>query len=214
MHPLISLFPRPVELIWHENTSFYLKVEKRKKNLVVKLHRLFEKAPSPVLEAVVQFVLKKDPKAKKVLKEMVQLSFFEEKPSLISGTAKGRVYDLQEILDRLKAPFSKVDVSIRWGKKSQIGKRHITFGSFSLVTRQIRIHPALDQEKIPSYFVEYIVYHELLHALFPPEMRENGRRSVHSKKFQEEEKKFIHFQKAKAFEKNIRTVLRQDYGRT
>jgi predicted metal-dependent hydrolase len=67
----------------------------------------------------------------------------------------------------------------------------------------IRINPVLDIERVPPYFVEFIVYHEMLHA-FLGVKNKNGRRSVHSKEFRELEKRFSDYEKAMAWEKKSR----------
>src|SRR3712207_8543596 len=50
----------------------------------------------------------------------------------------------------------------------------IKLGSYSAIERLIRIHPTLDAEWVPRYFVSYIVYHELLHHVVPA-LRSSGR---------------------------------------
>jgi hypothetical protein len=54
---------------------------------------------------------------------------------------------------------------------------------------------------VPEFFVEYIVYHELLHALFPPVAAQGGRRDVHTAEFKRFEKKFPRYREAIEFEK-------------
>lgn len=64
----------------------------------------------------------------------------------------------------------------------------------------IKINPIMDDITIPAYFIEYIVYHEMLHAVYPPILGK-GKRIVHHKKFIEMEKNFPDYAKAKAWEK-------------
>ena len=37
--------------------------------------------------------------------------------------------------------------------------------------RAIRIHPALDREEVPVFYVEFVVFHEMLHQVVPPAER-------------------------------------------
>jgi len=71
----------------------------------------------------------------------------------------------------------------------------------------IRIHPALDQAFVPRYFVEFIVYHELLHHAIPP-TRINGRYCVHSVAFRRCERAFPRYTEAIAWRKqHLRRLL-------
>ena len=45
-------------------------------------------------------------------------------------------------------------------------------GSFAVEDRIIRIHPALDQDCVPDYFVAWIVFHEMLHGKHEVQARE------------------------------------------
>ena len=53
---------------------------------------------------------------------------------------------------------------------------------------------------MPSWFLEYVVYHEMLHAVVPDEFDEQGRRLVHHGKFMDRERKFHWFRRAKVWE--------------
>ena len=103
------------------------------------------------------------------------------------------------------------DVLITWGRKStrHAAKRtSIKLGSYSATERLIRIHPVLDQRWVPRYFVQYIVYHELLHHLVP-EARVAGRTLLHPPEFLRREREFQQFSRALTWEqKNIDRLLR------
>jgi predicted metal-dependent hydrolase len=77
-----------------------------------------------------------------------------------------------------------------------------TLGSYSQRTNTIRINPVLDRKTVPAYFIEFIVYHEMLHADMGVG-RINGRRSVHSSGFRIREKLFKKYEQALAWENNI-----------
>lgn len=53
----------------------------------------------------------------------------------------------------------------------------------------------LDRKHVPSFLVDYIMYHELLHIVVPPQ-RVNGKRIVHSKEFKRREQQFKHYEEA------------------
>jgi hypothetical protein len=84
------------------------------------------------------------------------------------------------------------------------------FGVYLPGTQLIRIHPALDQAFVPGYFVEFIVYHELLHHVIPP-VRLNGRYQIHSPRFRQHERDFPAYAEAMAWSRqSLRRLLRSN----
>jgi predicted metal-dependent hydrolase len=57
----------------------------------------------------------------------------------------------------------------------------------------ITISKALDSRDVPEWFVEYIVYHEMLHIKHPAKFI-NGRRYYHTAAFRSEEQRFPRYQ--------------------
>ena len=79
-------------------------------------------------------------------------------------------------------------------------RRSIKLGSYCSRERLIRVHPVLDAGFVPRFFVEYIVYHELLHHMLPPIVR-GGRRQLHDRRFKEHERAFPGYARALAWER-------------
>ena len=122
----------------------------------------------------------------------------------------GRYHDLVTILAELRARYCprRDDVEIMWGRRSgRVRQRSIRLGVYQPENRRIRIHPALDQAFVPRYFVEFIVYHELLHHLIPA-VRVNGRFQIHSATFRAQERAFPDYVAAIAWRKrHLRLLL-------
>jgi hypothetical protein len=73
----------------------------------------------------------------------------------------------------------------------------------------IRIHPALDDPRVPRHFVELVVFHEMLHQAIPPVNGRDGRRIVHGRDFRARERLFPGYGRARAWEKqNLHLLLR------
>ena len=114
----------------------------------------------------------------------------------------GNVYHLDQIFDELNTKFfhgllARPDMT--W---SQNEARHL-LGHFDPAHNAIVVSRVFDDVRVPRFVVEYIVYHEMLHLLFPVTHR-NGRRCVHSKEFQEREKsEFPEYERAIAFLKKL-----------
>ncbi len=85
-------------------------------------------------------------------------------------------------------------------------------GTYLIDERIIRIHPALDQPFVPRYFVEWVVYHEMLHHVVPMPVV-NGRRVYHSDEFRDLERRFDDFERARAWEEAHLTRLISSRGR-
>jgi len=126
---------------------------------------------------------------------------------------RGEVHDLAEILQRINDTYfasTITDVMITWGRRTRpsVQKRSsIKLGSYSQVERLIRVHPVLDKEWVPRYFLSYIVYHELLHHVIP-ELRVAGRSVLHPPEFAQRERAFRHHERAIAWEqKHIDRLL-------
>ena len=62
----------------------------------------------------------------------------------------------------------------------------------------IRINPALDQPFVPSWFVRYVLYHEMLHVKHPIRRARCGLQS-HSAEFWREEQQFRDYARARRF---------------
>ncbi|MBC7171656.1 MAG: hypothetical protein H5U40_04480, partial [Polyangiaceae bacterium] len=95
-----------------------------------------------------------------------------------------------------------VDALITWGRRGRRRgkKRSIQLGTYLADERLIRIHPVLDQAWIPRFYVETVVFHELLHHDMPCVVK-NGRRCFHTKEFRDRERAFPHFALAEQWEK-------------
>jgi len=213
---IAKLCKSPFQIHFHENKTTFLKVEKKAGIFRFHLHRLFIDAPTPVLQAVVRFAHKNDPKAKATIQQMAHLYFTENRMEAEPLSSKGKVYDLKNIYERVKKEHFSPDfnVSIGWSESRRQGKfRSITFGTYDRHCNQIRMNPVLDHKEIPLYFVEFIVYHEMLHAICDPFTDAKGRTWVHTPEFKAKEKLHPFFAPAKEWEKQSLKMLKRIYGR-
>jgi hypothetical protein len=215
---LAKLSPVPLRLFWHENRTSFFSCRKDRWSLHLRLHRLFAKAPSPVLEAVIGYAMKGDRKAGTIVRQMAHLYFSQKRIEPDELVAKGRVYDLHEIQDRLRERyFPGLKVAIGWSTHRRVGAfRCMTFGTYDRHRNQIRIHPLLDDADVPLYFLEFIVYHEMLHAVIPARIDARGAVHSHTREFRHREKEFDKFDQAKEWEKKSLQFFKEKrrYGRS
>jgi hypothetical protein len=116
---------------------------------------------------------------------------------------RGAFHCLADIFSRLNRKYfdGRIGAGITWGRNHcRKRPRRMTLGSYCSATNIIRISPLLDRRSVPSYFVEFIVYHEMLHADLPA-APEKGRRRLHPKEFRFRERQFAAYEKAIAWER-------------
>jgi len=126
---------------------------------------------------------------------------------------EGRHFDLQKIFDKVNQRYFRGrvrDYEVKWGRKrKQRPKESFIFGTIQEEDRVIRINPALDQSFVPLWFLQYILYHEMLHAFVPDEETSGGRRRVHTEEFNRREKQFRGYRRARRWEEeNLAKFLR------
>ena len=126
---------------------------------------------------------------------------------------QGKFFNLRAIFDKLNAKYFRNrlrDYTILWGRK-RVGRPRdeIVFATIQEDDRMIRIHPLLDRAFVPTWFLEYVIYHEMCHTVVRDRYDSSGRRIVHHDKFWERERRFHWFKRAKTWEEeNLARFLR------
>jgi len=117
---------------------------------------------------------------------------------------EGVHFDLREILSRVNAEYFSNRLrgyKIKWGRKRKTRPRTtFIFASIQEEDKIIKVHPLLDAPFVPLWFMEYVIYHEVLHAFVPEEYTESGRRIVHTREFYRRERQFRFYRKARRWE--------------
>jgi hypothetical protein len=213
-HRLSRELSLPVRLSVTDNRSTMVSFRRAPNNLRLRIHHMFLDAPDAVVRAIADYagrghraadvVVQHRPRGRQPL---IRQERFHE-PEL---NPLGRCFDLQALFDRVNDTYfhAKIEAKIGWGRMP--GKRRrksIRLGVYDHQTREIRIHPALDRPDVPAFFVEFIVFHEMLHQLFPSASR-GLRRVHHPRGFREREQAFPFYEAALLWEKqNLRVLLR------
>ena len=196
---------RPVFLTVTDNSSSMLSMRKKGEKIFIRLHRIFLDAGDEVISEVGDF-LKKGGGKTPLLNRFIHQNADRLRPASpgkIPVKTEGRYHDLGEIFDSLNKEYfhSQVSCTITWGTgKPRYAVRKRTLGSYNNHSRTIRIHPLLDRKNVPRFFVEFVVYHEMLHADMGT-VPSTERRSVQSREFRRREKMFRLYEKARAWER-------------
>lgn len=112
-------------------------------------------------------------------------------------------YNLEEIYRELNKKYfmGKVKVPIIWFEnRPKTARVSRILGYYDEDENIIKIHRLLDCPIFPSFYFQYVIYHEMLHTVCRPYMR-SGRYITHHKKFRRREKEFQEYALAIEWEK-------------
>jgi hypothetical protein len=205
-----ELLGHTVALTLTDNARTMVSARDRRGIAHVRLHHMFADADDATLRAIVRFLREGHGAANDAIQRYIEqhrvhirsLPARTREPSAAfdagAGSARvsGKHHDLHALFARLNTRYFGDEVSARidWARMSRgLGRarrRHsIKLGSYRGREPLIRVHPVLDAAWVPAFFVEYIVYHEMLHHVIPMPL-ENGRRRLHGPDFRARERQF------------------------
>ena len=206
---------QPIRLVVTDNRSTMLSARPKGGRLEVRLHHMFLTADENILDAVGDYLGDSDIRAAATIDRFVE----ENRPRFVAPGPpqdalrwEGRHHDLRAIADDLARRHfgGDVDVRVTWGKRVQPKRRQrsLQLGTYLPEERLIRIHPVLDHPWVPGFFVESVVFHEMLHHDMPAVVR-NGRRHYHTRAFRARERSFEYHSAAQTWQKdNLWRLLR------
>src|SRR6266536_5785694 len=120
------------------------------------------------------------------------------------SSAKGSVYDLDKMFSKLNRRYFDSTLekpALTWSQR----KTRSILGHHDRVYETITISKSLDSSQVPDWFVEYILYHEMLHIRHMARMI-NGRRYYHTTAFRLDERRFARYDDAQRW---LEQVARQ-----
>jgi predicted metal-dependent hydrolase len=196
-----------------DNRYTMISVKREKGLFRLRLHHMFLHAEAEVVRALGRYVALNDREASRLLGQFIDINQRKirrarrARPISVTIETRGEVHDLQSIYDVLNQRYFAgcIDARITWGQRQTPGARKrrrnsIKMGSYSVEDRLIRIHPSLDRLFVPRTFVEWIVYHEMLHQKHDIPVV-GGRRQFHTPEFLAEEATFDEYDRARLWER-------------
>ena len=203
----------PVSLRMNCNQRTMLSCKRKTFGLEVRMHRMFLQADLRMRKALGDYLGRRCKRASRQLNAFIreQLPKFPSPPKPAKPLRTlGRHHDLQDIFTRLNREHfdNQIVASIGWSPAPKRKARSsVRLGVYEHERRQIRLHPGLDSLEVPLFYVEFVVFHEMLHQVFVP-TEKTARRNLHSRAFREREKSFPAFEMATAWEKaKLKKVL-------
>jgi len=203
----------------HDNTHTMVSFARLVRGWRIRLHHMFLAAPEEVVGALADYVRSGSARSSGVLdrfiegnKTSIRRVSVEKLRRRLRIAPVGRHHDLSAMFAALNRRYfgGRIGATITYGPapRRRRARRSIKMGSYSTEARVIRIHPALDQPRVPRYFVEWIVFHEMLHDLYRARSGGPGRRSIHPPELVEHERRFHAFHRAQAWEEaNLELLL-------
>ena len=198
---------RDISLTVTDNSTSMVFVRTKGAAVSVRLHRMFLSAGDDVIGELADFIRRgrgRTPLIRDYIRRNRRLLRKSPTRRTVFKT-EGRYHDLAGIYREINGRYfeGRVSAGITWGVKNRRRyARKRTLGSYSGHTDTIRINTILDRKSVPSYFIGFVVYHEMLHA----DMGTGGgnkRRSVHPAEFRVRECLYHDYEKALAWERKL-----------
>jgi hypothetical protein len=176
--------------------------------LTFRIHHMFVGAPPAVVRALARYAERQDRDAARMLRAFIESNELQirrrTEPRATACDVQGKHHNLQEIFDDLNARYfdGAIEARITWGPRTRRrrGRGSIKLGSYTCEDLLIRIHPVLDARDVPRFFVEWIVYHEMLHEIHDMPVVD-GRRMYHTAEFRRAEARFDRYAEAVLWER-------------
>ncbi len=199
---------KTISLVVTENATSMISFRKKDTTVALRLHRLFLGSDTCILDEIAGFIKNRrcPMKHTRAFISSNRHALKSPAPRRITINPCGRHYDLTPIFDALNSRYfdGAVTAAITWGRK---GARRFparrTLGTYLEERNLIRINPVLDSRRVPLFYLDFIVYHEMLHAVMESEVK-NGRRSIHAKEFRRREMLFEQYDRAVQWERENR----------
>jgi predicted metal-dependent hydrolase len=196
-------------------TSLNTTIRLREGKLHVRLSDLLEQAPADVHQAIAHILLAKlyrkdiSPAHASRYRRFTTSAEISKQAEHIRQTrgrkrissAQGNYYDLDEVFEVLNQRFFHglmARPTLTWS--THHARRML--GHYDAAHNTIVVSKVFDRACTPRAAVEYLLYHEMLHLKHPVKVKA-GRRCVHSREFQADEKLFPELAEAKAYLKRL-----------
>ena len=205
----------PLDVRFRRFTSLNTTIRLREGCLHVRLSDLLEAAPEPVHRAIAHILLAKlyrkpiTPAHADRYRRHVSSQAVAEGAQHIRqtrgrkriSTPLGRFYDLDEVFETLNRRFFQGLMGrpvLTWS--AHAARRML--GHYDAAHNTIVVSRVFDRPDTPRCAIEYLLYHEMLHLKHPVRVKA-GRRCVHSREFQAEERLFPELEEAKEYLKTL-----------
>jgi hypothetical protein len=166
---------------------------------ILHVPRRLQEAPEAVWASLGQWVrasLRPSPGARARAREAARSVFAwlgaVEPERLPEGSPRGRHHDLEPLFERLNREHfqGRIQALVRWSPRPGSLSTHRTVRTATGDCHVITLGQIYDDPQVPTYAVEGVLFHEMLHAVHPPRKGAGTRRHVHHAEFRRAEQAF------------------------
>jgi len=203
-HPNVSA----IEVKFYPYAGLHHTIRVRAGRVFVRISDLLEAAPPEVIRAlalllVARLLTRKAPRYEERVyrgyafsPEILRASDLARKRRgrKVISSSNGRVYDLEKLFSRLNRRHFDGEIDkpvLTWSRR----RARSILGHHDAAHDTITISKTLDSVDVPEWFVEYILFHEMLHIKHPARII-NGRRYYHTAAFRAEEQRYPGYEQA------------------
>jgi hypothetical protein len=178
---------------------------------VIRISDHCEHAPLEVLESIIRLLASKVLRRKSPRAAVCIYDDYRRSPELEArlhsrrrargrkriDTSSGKYHSLEAIYRDLNRKYFNDQVEIQslgWSSR----KSWRRMGHYDPVHHTITISPVLDSPKVPGTVMSYLLYHEMLHTLFPG-IGAAGRNRHHPREFHRAERAFPYYAESQKF---------------
>ncbi len=205
----------PLEIKFRRFTSLNTTIRLRESRLIVRLSDLLEHAPDTIHHAIAHILLAKlyrkpvSAQQSDCYRRYTQSEAVARQSERIRqtrgrkriSTPHGHHYNLEEVFETVNQRFFHGLL----GRPTLTWSAHAArrlLGHYDAAHNTIVVSRVFDRPNTPRYAIEYLLYHEMLHLKHPVKVRA-GRRCVHSREFQAEERLFPELDQAREYLKRL-----------
>lgn len=213
---LAALLARPVSVTLTNNRRTMISSRQEGPRLMLRLHHMFATASSQEVIALADYLRGGGRGAGRIIDRFIaqRRAHVTAPRRKMRLRTEGEHHDLADIFDdlRIRCFDGACDAAISWGRRTKPKRRRrrrsIQLGSYVPEDRIIRVHPVLDDDWVPHFYVETVVFHEMLHHELGA-LPTGSRHRFHTPEFRTREAAFEHHQRALAWEEaNLDRLLR------
>ncbi|HED65091.1 MAG TPA: hypothetical protein ENJ09_05990 [Planctomycetes bacterium] len=225
---LSAALDAPVELSFGRARRNVIVVRRFAAGIRIRVNAAFADAPEEVWDALAAWIRS----GKRARAASARLDAFvaelaetlgPPKPRAVALRRAGTAHDLTPLARSLLADEFATELPgefverVTWGRRgSRRARRSLQLGSYDSTSNLVRVHPVLDQEAVPAFFVRFVLFHEFLHAAFDlsaPREHDGDdarrRRAHHPPHFRARERAYRDFERAEAWQhEHIGALLR------
>ncbi len=200
--------PAAIEVRYYPYAGLHHTIRVRANRVYVRISDLLQGAPPEVVRAlafllVARLLSRKAPRHEEQIYRAYAFSpellrarseARKRRGRKVISTATGRFYDLEKMFSRINRRHFDGEIdkpALTWSQR----RARSILGHHDAAHETITISKALDSADVPEWFVEYILFHEMLHIKHRPRII-NGRRYYHTAAFRAEEQRYPRYEQA------------------